>query len=118
MFLFSLTLLNPRAPVMEVAMLDTAGGTRGADTNQIAQLQARWKNVRQFSMPAELEQWEQTPASGQGFFARLVYDRTAGEVRVAGRGKGGPFQRAFPVEKDLGATLEQATAFVREQFGR
>lgn len=115
---FSLSLLNPRAPVIEVAMLDTAGGTRGMDTNQIALLQARWKNVRQFSTPAELEQWEQSPASGQGSFARIIYDRTAGEVRVAGRVKEVPFQKAFLVEKDLGTTLEQAAFFVRAQFGR
>lgn len=114
---FSLSLLNPSRPVIQVAMLDTAGGVRGADTNQIALLQARWKDVRQFSTPGELEKWEQTPARGKGSFARIIYDRTAGEVRVTGRAHDTPFQKAFPVEKDLGTTLEQASSFVREQFG-
>lgn len=99
---FSLTLLNPGRPVIEVAMLDTAGGVRGAGTNQIAMLQARWKDVRQFSTPAELEQWERTPAS-KGSFARIIYDRTAGEVRVAGRAGGKVFSHTIPVEKNLGA---------------
>ncbi len=117
MIVFALTLLNPSRPVIEVAMLDTAGGTRGAETNQIALLQARWKDVRQFSTPGELEQWERTPA-GKGSFAKIIYDRTAGEVRVTGRARGTPFQKAFPVERDLSATLEQAAVFVRERLGR
>ena len=117
LIVLSLSLLNPSRPVIEVAMLDTAGGVRGAKTNQIALLQARWKDVRQFSTPGELEKWEQTPARGKGSFARIIYDRTAGEVRVTGRAHDTPFQKAFPVEKDLGTTLEQASSFVREQFG-
>jgi len=115
---FTLTLLNPSRPMIQVAMLDTTGGVRGAETNQIALLQARWKEVRQFSNSAELDKWEQTPASGKGSFAKIIYDRTAGEVRVVGRAKDVPFQKAFPVERDLSTTLEQAAAFAREQLGR
>ena len=33
----------PNAPVIQLAMLDTAGGTRGADTNELATLQGTWK---------------------------------------------------------------------------
>ena len=113
---FSLTLLNPGRPVIEVAMLDTAGGVRGAGTNQIAMLQARWKDVRQFSTPAELEQWERTPAS-KGSFARIIYDRTAGEVRVAGRAGGKVFSHTIPVEKNLAGALDEAAHFARDQFG-
>ena len=116
--LVSLSLLNPGRPTIEVAMLDTAGGVRGADTNQIALLEGRWKDVRHFSTPAELAQWEQMPVSGKGSFAKIIYDRTAGEIRVVGRAHDTAFQKSFPVEKDLSTTLEQAAAFVSEQFGR
>lgn len=116
--LFSFTLLNPGRPVIEVAMLGTAGGVRGAETNQIALLQTRWKDVRQFSTPTELEQWEKKPAKSKRSFAKIIYDRTAGEVRVAGRAHGNSFQKTFSVEKDLSITLEQVTSFVRGQLGR
>jgi len=102
-------------PVIQVAMLDTAGGTRGADTNDAAVLQATWKGtgVQSFSSASELEVWEKNwPSDGGRPMAKIIYDPAAGEVRVSGRSKGDSFQKAFPVEKDLAATLQQVREFV------
>ncbi len=113
-----LMVFNPSKPVIEVAMLDLAGGTRGADTNQAELVRQRWKDARVFSNAQELEAWESQPPQGRPKFAKIIYDPTAAEVRVSGRAQGTLFQKSFPVEKDLAATLEQAATFVREKFGR
>ncbi len=115
--LFSLTLLNPRPPVIQVAMLDTAGAVRGAETNPVSLLQARWKDVRQFSNAQESAVWERQPASG-GDFAKIIYDPAAAEVRVSGRAGGKNFTTTIPVEKNLGSALDEAAHFARDQFGR
>ena len=52
----------PNAPVIQLAMLDTVGGTRGTDTNELATLQGTWKEspVEHFSNASELEAWRKT----------------------------------------------------------
>jgi hypothetical protein len=139
---------TPNAPVIQVAMLDTAGGTystpelaysigysiglasgdrklntaggtRGIDTNELATLQGTWKGspVQNFSSASELEAWEKNwPNDGGRPAAKIIYDRAAGEVRVSGRSRGKFFQRTFLLEKDdLALTLQQVREFVREQ---
>jgi len=111
----------PNAPVIELAMLDTVGGTRGADMNELATLQGTWKEspVQRFSSGSELEVWEQNwPNGDRRPAAKIIYDPAAGEVRVSGRSRGKFFQRTFPSEKDLATTLQQVSAFVREQTKR
>jgi hypothetical protein len=108
----------PNAPVIQLAMLDTAGGTRGADTNELATLREAWKGipVQNFSNSSELEAWEKNwPEGGGRSAAKIIYDPAAGEVRVSGHSQGKAFQKTFPLEEDLAATLQQVSAFVREQ---
>ena len=108
----------PNAPVIQLAMLDTAGGTRGADTNELATLQGTWKGipVQNFSSAGELEAWEKNwPNGDRRPAAKIIYDPAAGEVRVSGRSRGKFFQKTFPLERDLAATLQQVSAFLREQ---
>ena len=114
---FSLVLLNPSPPVIQIAMLDTAGAVRGAETNPVSLLQARWKDVRQFSNAQESAVWERQPASG-GDFAKIIYDPAAAEVRVSGRARGKNFTTTILVEKDLAGALDEAAHFARDQFGR
>jgi hypothetical protein len=112
---------RPSAPVIQLAIVDTTGGTRSADTNEIATIQETWQGtpVRNFSSVSELETWEKNwPADGRRPVARIVYDLAAGEVRASGRSQGKVFQKTFPVEKDLATTLLQARAFVLEQTKR
>jgi hypothetical protein len=112
---------TPDAPVLQVAILDTTGGTRGTDTNDTALLQSTWKGipVRNFSNASELEAWEKSwPTDGRRLTVNVIYDRPAAEVRVSGYSKGKPFQKSFAVEKDLAAPLQEAKGFIEEQIGR
>ena len=108
----------PNAPVIQLAMLDTTGGTRGTDTNEVVILREAWKSiaVQNFSNSSELEGWEKNWPKGNGrSAAKIIYDRAAGEVRVSGRSRGRVFQKTFPVERDLAATLQQVRVFIQEQ---
>ena len=108
-------LRTPNAPVIQLAILDTTGGTRGTDTNELALLQATWKGspVQNFSSASELEAWEKSwPTDRQRPVTKIIYDRAAGEVRVSRHSRGKSFQKTFPVEKDLAATLQQVNAFL------
>ncbi len=108
----------PNAPVIQLAMLDTVGGTRGMDTNELATLQGTWKEIpgQHFFSARELEAWEKNWRNGDGRPAvKIIYDPAAGEVRVSGRSRGKFFQKTFPIEKDLATTLQQVREFVREQ---
>lgn len=105
-------------PVIEVAMLDTIGGTRGSGTNDVAVLQRTWKGipVQTFSNVQELEAWQNNwRTKTKGKTAKIVYDPAAGEVKVFVYSKGKFFEKNFPVEQGLAATLQKADTFVREQ---
>ena len=106
-------------PVIEIAMLDTTGGTRGADTNEIATLKESWKGtpVQNFSSVSELQAWEKNwPSDGGRPAAKIVYDPGVGEVRLSGRSQERVFQKNFPVKTDLATTLQQVRVFVREHL--
>ena len=112
---------TPNAPVIQLAILDTAGGTRGADTNELATFEGVWEGtpVQNFSSASELDTWEKNWPNDKGQpVARIVYDRTLGEVRVSGRSHGRVFQKIFPVESDLATALRQVRAFIEEQMAR
>jgi hypothetical protein len=109
------------APVIQLAILDTGGGTRGADTAEVAILKETWKGipVQNLSSVSELEAWEKNwPNDGGRSAARIVYDPASGEVRLSGRSQGRVFQKTFPVERDLATTLQQVKAFIGEQAKR
>jgi hypothetical protein len=107
--------------VIQLAILDTRGGTRGAGTNEVATLKETWKGipVQTFSSVSEVQAWEKNwPTDGGRPAAKITYDPAAGEVRVSGHSQGRVFQRTFTVEKDLETTLHQARVFIREQTKR
>ena len=114
--------LSPKPQVVvQVAMLDLAGTTRGADTNEVALLRQAWQGAdfESFSQAAKLEDWEQNwPKDTKGTVAKIIYDRSAGEVRVVGRHQGQAFKKAFVVENGFPSTLKAATEFVMEQSRR
>jgi hypothetical protein len=104
--------------VIQIAMLDTAGDTRGSNTNELAALQKVWSAtpIQSFDSTAALSAWENdAPANSAQSFAKITYDRTAGEVRVVGRIRGARFESNFPVDADLATTLRKADEFVRQQ---
>lgn len=109
---------QPRQITIQLAMLDVAGGTRSTETNEVAVLESHWPGTRvqTLSTPGELAGWAANwPGAEQQPAAKIIYDRSAGEVRVLGRWRGKPFQKTFPVEQDLAAALNQAKTFVLEQ---
>lgn len=109
----------PTAPVIELAMLDVAGDTRGGETNEVALLQQTWANAKldAFTRPELLRAWETNwPAKADA--VKIIYDRNAAEVRVLGRWKGKMFEKTFPVETNLTGTLAMAREFVQEQTKR
>lgn len=111
---------RPPMPVIEVALLDTAGAVRGSETNETAVFKQHWANakVQVFDKSADLDTWQTNRIYDSKLVARVVYDRAAGEVRVALFGVGKPFLKTFVVERDLSATLQQADTFIRQQSGR
>lgn len=107
---------SPSAPVIQLAMLDVAGDTRGGETNEVALLQQTWANAKlnPFSKPELLRAWE-TNWPARTDVVKIIYDRNAGEVRVLGRWNGKMFQNAFLVETDFATALSNAQIFIREQ---
>jgi hypothetical protein len=117
--LFLLPALSRSAPPMiQVARLDTAGATRGSDTNETSLLHQTWveATVDSFTGTEALHAWETNwPAQHKRPVVKVVFDRAAGEVRILGRWKGESFTKTFLVERDLAATLEQAKSFIKQR---
>jgi hypothetical protein len=112
-------LRNPKAAVIQVAMLDATGGTRSTDTTDVALLQETWKGsrVQNFSSASELEAWEKAePGADKRPVAKIIYDRAAGELRVVCRRKG--TTKTFVVGQDLEAALRRAKAYLDEELKR
>lgn len=116
---FFLPVFGPSAPPMiQVAMLDTAGATRGSDTNELSLLHQIWEKaaVDSFTGAEALHAWETNwPAQNKGPVVKVVFDQAAGEVRILGRWKGESFTKTLLVERDLAATLEQAKSFINQR---
>lgn len=109
------------APIIQVAMLEVAGTTRGAVVPEVETLKQTWKEsaVESFSTTSGLEAWEKNwPQGSKKPVVKVIYDRSAGEIRVAGRFGEKRFQRTFAVTTDVQSALEQAVSFIAEQTGR
>ncbi len=117
--LFLLPILTRSAPPMiQVAMLDTVGATRGSDTNETSLLHQTWEKatVDSFTGTEALHAWETNwPGQSKRPVVKVVFDRAAGEVRILGRWKGESFTKTLLVERDLAATLEQAKSFIKQR---
>jgi hypothetical protein len=110
----------PTAPMIQVAMLES-GGTRGSASDEVALLKQTWQTtmVHSFSDAEALRAWETSPSDGQRQpTVKIIYDATAGEVRVLGRWKEKPLDKTFLVERDLETTLKLVKDYVAEQTRR
>ena len=105
---------TPDAPVIQLAMLDTAGAVRGSDTNDVVLLRESWKtaSLDSFTSAEALREWE---TNGKPDAVKIIYDRAAAEVRVFGKWHGKSVQKTFLVEVDLAAALKKAKSFIAEQ---
>jgi hypothetical protein len=115
------SLRTPSGPVIQVAMLDLGGATRGGDTtNEVAMLNQSWQNAKvdSFASADELRAWETNwPAIKQPAI-KIIYDRAAGEVRVLGRWEGKNLEKTFIIDQSLATTLKQVREFVEAQSKR
>lgn len=108
---------RPATPTIQVAMLDLAGISRGAETNEQVMLRQQWPSstVRNFDKQGDLDAWEKTLPVSKGMVVIVVYDRSAGEIRVSGQRAGREFRRSFPVERDLASVLKLAEEFIKRE---
>src|SRR5260370_3294463 len=104
------------APVIQLAMLDTAGATRGSESNEAAAFRQTWRTAKidSFFTEENLRAWETNwPSQNNGAVVKVIFDRAAAEVLVLGRWEGKPFEKTFVADPDLAAALKQADAFIR-----
>jgi hypothetical protein len=78
-------LLRPGRPVVQVAMLDTAGAVRGEDRDiGVLKQELASSDVQTFDSASALESWQASwPKAKVG--AKVIYNRAAGQVRVVVR---------------------------------
>lgn len=110
-------LRTPNEPTIQLAMLDTTGGTRGSDTNEVVLLRQSWPmgTIDSFTSVEALREWE---TKSKPDAVKIIYDRTAAEVKVLGKWRGTAFEKTFLIQIDLAATLKDAKAFISEQTRR
>ena len=108
-------------PVIQLAMLDAGGVTRGGETNEAAVFRQSWEKatVDLLRDANALRAWETNwPSADKRPVIKIIYDRAAGEVRVLGRRNGKTIGKSFAVEQDLGTALRQAKDFVQSETKR
>jgi hypothetical protein len=110
----------PRTPVIQVAMLDTMGLTRGKATNAAALLRAQCQtaSVKTYVKANVLALWERHWPDTRAPVAKIVFDPASAEVRLLIRSRGRLLTKTFPVEQDLPAVLRQVEAAIKEELGR
>jgi anti-sigma factor RsiW len=116
-----LLVLPPSAPRVQIqlAMLDLAGTTRSGGSNETAVLAQTWKGskVEIFSDAGALRKWETSwPVQRNQPIVRVIYDHSAGVVRVSGRQAAEQFTNSFPVDPDLHAAIAKAQAWIQERL--
>ena len=75
----------PAAPVIQVALLDIVGATRGPEDPTLQQLQSAWPKVEvlQFSRSARSKDWlTQWPLTANGPVCKIFYNQSAGELQL------------------------------------
>ncbi len=103
--------------VVQLAMLDLAGPSRGADTNEVTMLRQAWQgaSLDSFSQATASEAWEKDwPKNSKGSAAKIIYDRSAGEVRVAVLRDGQLLKKTIASDKSVSEALRLAVDFVSE----
>ena len=72
-------------PVIQVALLDIVGATRGPEDPTLKQFQSTWPKVevRQFSLRARSRDWlSQWPITVNGPVCKIFYNQSEGKLRL------------------------------------
>ncbi|MCU0786449.1 MAG: hypothetical protein MUF81_20880, partial [Verrucomicrobia bacterium] len=111
---------TPNAPVIQLAMLDTTGGTRGSDTNEVQLLRQSWNaaTMDSFSEFQLLRAWETNWPTGKQPAIKIIYDRAAAEMRVLERRQEKTIEKTFLIEQDLATALKQARIYIQSETKR
>jgi hypothetical protein len=110
-----------RPGVVQLAVLDLAGTSRGAGDADETLLRMTWRGaeVNHFESAELLAGWLKAwPTNLNATAVKVIYDRSAGEVRVSGQRAGRKFAKDFPVNGTLQEALQGASAYVQEEAGR
>ncbi len=116
--LFVSTMFTEHPPVIQLALLDATGQTRGATNEDTTELRAVWKDaeLQQFARAEEVAAWRQHwPEKANARAIKIIYDRAAAEIQVYGKWKGKEFFKIFAADKGLADALRQAQEFIRQQ---
>ena len=83
--------------------------------NDVEVLRRYWpvSSVETFNGTNALAAWQSQWPAGNSPAAKVVYDRSAGEVLVFSRGENKP--KVFVIVRDLAGTLLEVDRFIRQQ---
>lgn len=114
----ALLLFPAPAPLIQVAMLDPVGTTRSGPNPELTALREAWPQaqVSEFRTQTDLDAWGNTVTGKASDHALIVFDRSAGEIRVTGSRKGTPFSKTFTVDTDLKRTLADAQRYAQDRL--
>jgi hypothetical protein len=115
------SLLAPPRTQIQLAMLDLAGPTRGAGTNELGMFQEKWRGatVTNVSTLNDLMSWERAwLPTENGYQVKVIYDRAAADIRVVGKGRGRQFTNHFPVGAGPGEILDQVQAYIEQETSK
>jgi len=106
-------------PVIQLAMLDIVGETRGEEDDKIKSLKEAWPKT-QLETHSEIDpakawrdQWGDDSKAPQ---VKILYDVTEGEITVQGRWKGESKTETLPVDDNLSEVLDQAKELVKQWY--
>lgn len=108
----------PLTPLIQVAMLDSIGGTRGTGEKPLDTLQRQWKEAQPqvFSDADKLKRWqEEWPSGAKQSVAKVLYNRDTQELKVLIRSKGKTVLEKIILvteERELPRALKEAEAFI------
>ena len=107
--------ITPTAPVIQVALLDTVGITRGAEDPIRGQFQNVWPavEVRQFNSSAEFRDWLTQWPADRSPVCKIFYDQGSGELKLIAKINGEEKVATFALKNDvseLPQIIQQAQA--------
>jgi hypothetical protein len=115
------TMMRPSSnPVIQIALLDTAGAVRGPESGDVEVLRQQWKNssIQNFDKTDLLKAWETKWPDGERPAVKIIYDRISGDLDVLLLVRGRLQQKTFSVKSDLTSTLKDVNAFIQDQTKR
>ena len=107
--------IAPTAPVIQVALLDAVGITRGAEDPTRGQFQNAWPavEVRQFNSSTEFRDWLTQWPADRGSVCKIFYDQGSGELKLIAKINGEEKVATFALKNDvseLPQIIQQAQA--------